>query len=81
MSVDEYIVAAIETGARQDLVSMEPTARLICLISEAEILSDMQGIDSFLDRYAPEWLPETTSAFEAVGATEIAAGFRPIVAG
>lgn len=58
--------------------ALEPNQRLVFLISEAEVLCDMEGIDSFLDRYAAEWLGESADAFAAVGATEIAAGLRAI---
>ena len=78
MTTDEFIEAAIEAGGREGVESLEPAGRLAFLISEAEVLCDMEGIDSFLDRYAPSWLPETASAFEAVGASEIASHFRTI---
>ena len=54
---------------------LDAEQKLVFLISEAEVLCDMEGIDSFLDRYAPRWVPEA-AAFEAVGAAEIAAELR-----
>jgi hypothetical protein len=48
------------------------------LIAEAEYLSDMEGIDSFFDMYAPAWLPEAATAFEAAGVAEIAAKLRVV---
>ncbi len=51
---------------------------MVFLISEAEIDCDMNGIDTFLNHYRADWLPHTADAFDAIGAAEIAAGFRAI---
>jgi len=51
----------------------------VWLISEAEVLCDMEGIDSFLAHYA-SLLPETADAFAEVGATHIADSLRAIYA-
>ena len=42
-------------------------------------MCDMNGIDTFLDRYEPEWIAETAMAFERVGAYEIASEFRRLM--
>jgi hypothetical protein len=76
MTADEFINVAIAAGQREGVAALDPVQRLIYLIAEAECLCDMEGIDSFLDRYAPEWVSEAAAAFEAVGATEIAAELR-----
>jgi hypothetical protein len=75
---DAFINEAIAAGARNGVASLEPLQRIVYLISEAECLCDMEGVDSFLDRYSPRWIPETVAAFEIVGATEIAGEFRSI---
>ena len=80
MTSDEFIADAIARGQRDGITSLTPNQRMVFLISEAEIDCDMNGIDTFLNRYRTEWLPETAAAFAAVGATEIAAGFRAITA-
>jgi hypothetical protein len=71
MDTERFINEAIATGQRLGVATLDPDQRLVYLIAEAECLCAMEGIDSFLDRYA-EWLPETAAAFQAVGATEIA---------
>lgn len=69
---DEFIRGAIEAGARDGVEALDPDQRLVFLISEAEMMCDGDGIDSFLDRYRPLWMAETTTAFAAIGATQIA---------
>jgi hypothetical protein len=73
-----FIDAAIAAGDRDGVAGLDPDQRLVYLIAEAECLADMEGIDSFLSRYAPDWLAETAAAFEAVGAAEIAAELRVV---
>ena len=70
---DAFINAAIEAGFRNGVEALDANERLIFLISEAEVHCDKDGIDSFLDRYCPNWMQETARAFAAVGAVEIAA--------
>jgi len=77
---DAFINTAIEVGSRDGIDALDPDQRLIYLISEAEVLCDMEGIDSFLDRYFPKWIEETAAAFAEVGAAEIAVGLRAITA-
>ena len=76
MTSDEFISDAIERGQRNGVASLDPDQRTVFLIAEAEADCDMNGIDTFLDRYAPDWITETAAAFEAVGANEIAAEMR-----
>jgi hypothetical protein len=78
MSPDSFITLAIEAGARDGVASLDADQRLVFLVSEAEILCDMEGIDSFIDRNGPEWLAECAIAFETTGASEIALGLRQI---
>lgn len=77
---DAFINTAIEAGSRDGIDALDPDQRLIYLISEAEVLCDMEGIDSFLDRYFPKWIEETAAAFAEVGAAEVAVGLRPMTA-
>ena len=53
--------------------------RQILLVEAAGTLSDMGGVDLFLDKY-PDWLPETVSAFREIGASEIAESLADIQA-
>jgi hypothetical protein len=77
MTPEAFIEGAIQAGGQHGVASLTPDQRLVYLIAEAECLSDMEGVEAFLDRYAPLWLREAAAAFEAafeaVGATEIAA--------
>jgi hypothetical protein len=80
---DAFINTALEVGSRalregRGIGALDADQRLVYLISEAEVLCDMEGIDSFLDRYFPQWMEETAAAFAEVGAAEIAVALRAI---
>jgi hypothetical protein len=75
MDLDAFINSAIILGGSIGVGALDPNQRLVFLISEAEVLCDMEGIDSFLDRY-DNWLAEAAAAFEAVGASAIAEELR-----
>ena len=80
---DAFIDAALEAGSRalrdgRGLGALDADQRLVYLISQAEVLCDMEGIDAFLDLYFPQWMEETAAAFAEVGATEIAVALRAI---
>jgi hypothetical protein len=75
---DAFTNAAIEAGVRDGVEALDANERLVFLISEAEVLCDMEGIDSFLNRYRLRWMTETVSAFAEVGAAEIAAALNAI---
>jgi hypothetical protein len=72
MTTDDFITDAINRGQTEGIESLDAIQRIVFLISEAEVDCDMNGIDTFLNRYSPKWIPETAAAFEAIGATEIA---------
>lgn len=78
MGLDEFIEAAISEGNRNGVGALSFEKRAVFLISEAEILCDMEGIDTFLHHYAPAWIKETVTAFNRIGATDIAQGFEEI---
>lgn len=78
---DRLIEAAIDRGSRDGVAALGPAERIVYLVSEAEVYCDMEGIESFLEIYHPEWTAACADAFEAVGATEIAAGFRRLASG
>jgi hypothetical protein len=71
---------AIAVGARDGIEALDADQRLVYLISEAEVLCDIDGIDAFIDHYFPQWMEETAAAFAEVGAADIAAGLRAITA-
>ena len=80
---DAFINTALEVGLRalregRGIAALDADQRLVYLISEAEGLCDMDGIDSFLDRYFRQWMEETAAAFAEVGAAEIAVALRAI---
>jgi hypothetical protein len=76
MTSDDFITEAIDCGQRNGVASLHPDQRMVFLIAEAEADCDMNGVDTFLSRYAPDWIPEAAAAFDAVGATEIAKEIR-----
>jgi hypothetical protein len=77
---DAFINTAIDVGSRDGIGALDADQRLVYLISEAEVLCDMEGIDAFLDRYFPRWIEETAAAFAEVGAADISVGLRAIAA-
>lgn len=62
----------------QRLPGVALLARWVFLIYEAELDSHKDGIDSFIDRYGACGLAELASAYEKIGATELAAISRRI---
>src|SRR4029077_884243 len=78
MTPDAFIQDAIAVGERLGIAALGPHQRLVFLISEAECLTDMEGIDAFLAKYSPDWLLETAAAFAAVGAVDIAAEIQAL---
>ena|SRR6266566_5630849 len=77
MPLTETIELILKRGANHGLDSLTPAERKVWLISEAEVLCDMEGIDSFLDRYSGSVL-EAADAFAAAGAAQIAESLRAI---
>ena len=78
MTADEFISRAIDLG-QTGIGALTKLERSVFLISELEVLCDMEGIDSFLDRYEPDVVRESVEAFRSVGATEIADALGQIV--
>lgn len=76
MASDDFISDAIDLGQRNGVASLNPDQRMVFLIAEAEANCDMNGIDTFLSCYGPDWISEVAAAFDAVGATEIAVEMR-----
>lgn len=79
MNYDQFIEDAITQGSENGVTSLNHIQRTIFLVSEAEVMCDMNGIETFLDHYEPEWIAETAMAFERVGAKEIASEFRRLM--
>lgn len=77
MPSTKVIELILNRGAERGLDSLTPVERKVFLISEAEVFCDMEGIDSFLDRYSAS-VSEAADAFAAAGAEQIAESFRAI---
>jgi len=77
MSSTDTIDSILKRGAEGGLDSLASVERKVFLISQAEILCDMEGIDSFLDYYADS-VSEVADGFAAAGATQIAESLRAI---
>jgi hypothetical protein len=77
MPLADFIESILKRGAESGIDSLSVSERKVWLISEAEVLCDMEGIDSFLDRYE-SLLPEAADAFAEAGATQIADSLRAI---
>ena len=77
-SSDDFIDQAIARGSTEGLSALTGPARMVFLISEAEVLCDMEGIDSFVDRYGASGVTDLADAYSAIGAEEIASILREI---
>jgi hypothetical protein len=76
MSVDDFIHEAIARGAREGLAGLDAASAMVFLISEAEVACDKDGIDAFIHRYGAAGLSDAARAFNAIGASLIAAALR-----
>lgn len=65
----------LERGAEGGLESLRGKERLVWLLSECEVICDLEGMDSFLAHYG-EHLDEVALAFERAGAPAIAEALR-----
>ena len=77
MSPHELISTALEHGWEFEIERLTPVERKIWLISQAEVLCDKEGIDTFLGEYS-DWLAETANAFADVGAAQISESLQAI---
>jgi hypothetical protein len=75
---DAFIKEAIARGSAEGLPALSGPARMVFLIAEAEVLCDMEGIDSFVDRYSGSGVSELASAYSSIGADGIASVLREI---
>ena len=80
MDAAAFINYAIDRGSSMGLVELAGLEREVFLVSEAEVLCDLDGIDSFVDRYESSGLREAAAAFRQIGATDIAAGMEAMAA-
>ena len=78
MSSDAFIAQAIAQGAERGIVALDPVARTVYAVSEAEGYCDMEGIDGLFDRYGYEAASVFAEAFASIGATEIAVAFTSV---
>lgn len=78
MTVNKFIEEVIKKGNECGITSLNDIERMVFLISEAEIICDMEGIDSFLKNYDDERIEECAIAFETIGAKEISDIFKEI---
>jgi hypothetical protein len=72
MDVEGFIQAAIEKGQQAEASTLDPLQRTIYLLSELEVLCDMEGIDSFLDHYGASELRAVAGLLRDAGAVAIA---------
>jgi len=75
-TVGEFIRDAIDQGQRGG--ALDPLQRAVYLVSELEVLCDMDGIDSFLERYPVSDLRTSAGLLRAAGAAALADGLVQI---
>jgi hypothetical protein len=77
-SSEAFIAEAIARGSGEGLPALNGVARMVFLIAEAEVLCDMEGIDTFVDRYGGSGVSELAGAYSAIGANAIASVLQEI---
>jgi hypothetical protein len=78
VTTDDFIQNAIDAGQSQGVAGLSTLQRAVFLVSELEVLSDMEGIDAFLDRYHANDLRDAADLLSAAGATDTASSLMEI---
>ena len=78
MTTDDFIQNAIDAGQRHGVAGLSTLQRAVFIVSELEVLCDMEGIDAFLDRYHANDLRDAADLLSAAGAIDIANGLVEI---
>jgi hypothetical protein len=78
MNVDDFIVRSINHGQGRDVSSLSTLQKAIFLLSQLEVICDMDGIDSFLDIYDASDLRSVAEFLRAIKANELANGLFQI---
>ena len=73
MTADDFINMTIDKGQSRGLAELGHNERFVFLIAEVEADCDMNGIDTFLDRYDSRVVADCATAFSEIGANEIGA--------
>jgi len=69
---------AVSAGDKDGIESLSKLQSMIYIIAETEIWCDMDGIDTFIDKYGKDGPLKAADAYLAVGASEIATGLGAI---
>ena len=73
MNTTQFIEQAISRGETEGIEALGPREQVVFAVSEAEVLCDMEGIDSLLHKYGAGSMESLfAQAFAAIGAREIA---------
>jgi hypothetical protein len=78
VTTEDFIQNALDTGQRNGVAGLSALQRAIFIVSELEVLCDMEGIDAFLDRYQASELRGAADLLLAAGAVSIANGLVEI---
>jgi hypothetical protein len=78
VTAEQAIDLAIERGQREGLAALDAVARWVFVVSEAEVLCDKDGVDSFIDRYGRTGLLELADAYRRLGAESLAAASQAV---
>jgi hypothetical protein len=73
MDADLFVRDAIDRGQHDGLAALSPLQGAVFLVSELEVLADMEGIDSFVERYGASGLATAAQLLDAAGANALAA--------
>lgn len=79
MTPEDFISTSINRGTTEGYSVLSIKERTIFFISEAEVLCDMEGIGSLLDRIENGEIPNPSEAFHSINAIDIANCLSEIV--
>lgn len=74
MDIDEYIEEAIHSSL--NMKQADDIQSMIWTISELEAACDMDGINSFMDRYGSDGLKMAIRAYGFIGATDLSKALK-----
>ena len=79
MNTTQFIEQAISRGETEGIEALGPREKFVFAVSEAEVLCDMEGIDSLIQKYGVSSMESLfAQAFSAIGAHEIASALSRV---
>ncbi len=78
MTTDDFVSSAIERGGKDGIHTLTEKERVVYLVSESEVLCDMEGIETLVEHIERKEIFGVSEAFAAIGAEAIASCLKKI---